>query len=129
MGAPVEDESPEEYTGFRRTPFGGEKRAVGEIAPEEIGNAVVHAVRSSGPCQVDDVFQSLNGVFGFNRTGREIRERWSEVVELLESNGRIVRRDEHLCCRSRGQAERQAESSPADTPPGSFLALRADTET
>lgn len=88
--------APEEYTGYRRTPADGEKRRVTEIAPEEIGNAVLDVLCSEGPSLAADVMQSLNDVFGFNRTGREIRERYQQVLDRLERNGRLVRQDEVL---------------------------------
>ena len=84
---------PDDYREFRRTPDGGEKRAVGEISPQEIGNAILHFLQSEGSSQEDDVFQMLNDVFGFNRTGREIRERYVNVLGLLTRHGRVVRRD------------------------------------
>ncbi|MFI7482505.1 DUF4011 domain-containing protein [Kocuria sp. M1R5S2] len=88
-----DDVEPDAWTGFRRTPPGGDKRAVTEIAPQELGNAVRHFLGAQGRGQQEDVFQMLNEVFGFNRTGREIRERYSAVLDLLERHGRIVRRD------------------------------------
>ncbi|KUG60124.1 hypothetical protein AVL61_09230 [Kocuria rosea subsp. polaris] len=88
--------TPDNYTGYRRTPADGEKRRVTEIAPQEIGNAVLDVLRSDGPSPVVDVMQALNDVFGFNRTGREIRERYQQVLDLMERDGRLVRQDEVL---------------------------------
>ncbi|GEO95183.1 DUF3320 domain-containing protein [Kocuria turfanensis] len=97
-----EDTAPEEYTGYRRTPADGEKRRVTEIAPQEIGNAVLDVLGSEGPSPAPDVMQFLNDVFGFNRTGREIRERYQQVLDLLERDGRLVRQDEVLAVSAAG---------------------------
>ncbi|MFI7495852.1 DUF3320 domain-containing protein [Kocuria sp. M4R2S49] len=43
-----EDMTPDDYAGYRRTPADGEKRRVTEIAPQEIGNAVLDVLRSDG---------------------------------------------------------------------------------
>jgi hypothetical protein len=88
--------TPDDRTGYRRTPADGDKRRVTEIAPQEIGNAVLDVLRSDGPSPAGDVMQALNDVFGFNRTGREIRERYQQVLDLMERDGRLVRRDEVL---------------------------------
>lgn len=37
--------------------------------------------------------QARNDVFGIHRTGREIRERYGKVLDLLERDGRVVRRE------------------------------------
>ncbi|GAA1772309.1 DUF3320 domain-containing protein [Kocuria aegyptia] len=91
-----EGTAPDDYTGYRRTPADGDKRRIIEIAPQEIGNAVLDVLRSEGTSPAGDVMQSLNDVFGFNRTGREIRERYEQVLHLLERDGRLVRQDEVL---------------------------------
>lgn len=91
-----EGTAPDDYTTYRRTPAEGEKRRVTEIAPQEIGNAVVGVLGAEGPSPDADVMQALNDVFGFNRTGREIRERYQQVLELMEREGRLVRQDEDL---------------------------------
>ncbi len=88
--------TPDEYTGYRRTSADGEKRRVTEIAPQEISNAVLDVLRSEGPSLTVDVMQALNDVFGFNRTGREIRERYGQVLDLMTGDGRLVRQDEVL---------------------------------
>lgn len=88
--------TPDDYTGYRRTPADGEKRRVTEIAPQEIGNALLDVLHSDGPSAAGDVMQALNDVFGFNRTGREIRERYQQVLDLMERDGRLVRQDEVL---------------------------------
>lgn len=88
--------TPDDYTGYRRTPADGEKRRVTEIAPQEIGNALLDVLHSDGPAAAGDVMQALNDVFGFNRTGREIRERYQQVLDLMERDGRLVRQDEVL---------------------------------
>jgi hypothetical protein len=88
--------TPDDCTGYRRTPADGEKRRVTEIAPQEIGNAVLDVLRSDGPSPAVDVMQALNDVFGFNRTGREIRERYEQVLDLMARDGRLVRRGEVL---------------------------------
>ncbi len=40
--------------------------------------------------------QFLADVFGFDRTGREIRERHQQVLAPLERDGTLVRQDEVL---------------------------------
>lgn len=88
--------TPDDYTGYRRTPADGEKRRVTEIAPQEIGNAVLDVLRCDGSSPAVDVMQALNDVFGFNRTGREIRERYEQVLDLMARDGRLVRQGEVL---------------------------------
>ena len=40
--------------------------------------------------------QALDDDLGFNRTGREIRERYEQVLDLMARDGRLVRQGEVL---------------------------------
>lgn len=69
---------------------------VSVVTPLLSAHHALDVLGSEGPSPAGDVMQALNDVFGFHRTGREIRERYEQVLDLLERDGRLVRQDEVL---------------------------------
>ena len=67
------------------------------IAPEEIGQALYHAVKDSFGISEDDAIKQACGLFGFERTGSTITDRIRGVVHqllsagILERNGVLLR--------------------------------------
>ena len=66
------------------------------IAPEEIGAALVHAVRVSYGIAPHDAVQEAVRLFGFKRAGRNIVERFRNVLDGLARDGVVVREGDLL---------------------------------
>ena len=66
-------------------------RKPGMIAPEEIGAALVHAVRVSYGIAPDDAVREAVRLFGFKRTGPNIVEHFRGVLDGLVHDGSLVR--------------------------------------
>ena len=71
-------------------------RKPGMIAPEEIGTALVHAVRVSYGIAPNDAVQEAVRLFGFKRAGRNIVERFRSVLDGLARDGVVVREGDLL---------------------------------
>ena len=65
-------------------------RHAGRIAPEEIGTALVHAVRVSYGIERTDAVQEVVCLFGFKRAGPKIVERFRQVLDQLVADGTLV---------------------------------------
>jgi very-short-patch-repair endonuclease len=76
------------YVRFRvPDPSGNEVRQVGDIALEEIGNAIVYIleVNRSAPC--DELVHETASLFGFERAGRIVSERIKMAIQVLAERG------------------------------------------
>ena len=60
------------------------------IAPEEIGTALVHAVRVSYGIEPADAVHEAIRLFGFKRAGPKIVERFRQVLDRLVADGALV---------------------------------------
>ena len=66
------------------------------IAPEEIGAALQHAVRSSFGIGEDGAITVASRLFGYQRVGSEIKTRFHAVVKDLVAAGVLQERGGHL---------------------------------
>ena len=80
----------------------GSLRNPARIAPEEIGTALVHAVRASFGIGPNDAVQEAVRLFGFKRAGQKIVVRFREVLDGLVAEGDLVREGELLQVPARG---------------------------
>ena len=74
----------------------GSLRNPARIAPEEIGTALVHAVRASFGIGPNDAVREAVRLFGFRRSGTNIAGRFREVLDGLVADGELVREGELL---------------------------------
>ena len=78
-------------------PQGG-LRQPDKIAPEEIGAALLHAVRVSHGIDEDGAIKEACRLFGFSRSGAKIVARFTDVLLDLVKNGQLERRSNQLHC-------------------------------
>ena len=71
-------------------------RKVDMIAPEEIGQALYHAVKDSFGISEDEAIAEACRLFGFRRTGARITSRVRQVLHKEISQGRLNRTGEQL---------------------------------
>ena len=67
------------------------------IAPEEIAQALCHAVNDSFGIGEDDVINEACRLFGFQRTGSKITGRIRTIVNQLLEDGKLQRTNGLLC--------------------------------
>lgn len=84
-----QDVDPAQYGRFRRTPA-DVSRGVSEIAPEEIGNAMLFVLSRDARMTKEDLIYETKELFGFSRAGRHIRERFEAVIDSLARRGRAT---------------------------------------
>ena len=61
------------------------------IAPEEVGVALIHAVRVSYGIAPEDAVREAVRLFGFKRGGQKIAKRFRQVLDRLVADGDLVR--------------------------------------
>ncbi len=61
------------------------------IAPEEIGAALVHAVRASYGIEPADAVTEATRLFAFKRAGPKIKKRFRQVLDQLVADGTLAR--------------------------------------
>ena len=66
------------------------------IAPEEIGVALIHAVRVSYGIAPTDAVREAIRLFGFKQAGRKIVERFTQVLDGVVEGGAVVREGDLL---------------------------------
>lgn len=66
------------------------KRAVEHIPPEEIGNALLFIAKYSIGINSESLLTETAKVFGFNRTGENVREAIQEVYQRMLSDRKLV---------------------------------------
>ena len=66
------------------------------IAPEEIGAALLHAVRASYGINANGAVAEASRLFGYKRTGPDIRSNFKKVLHRLIKVGVLEQRGEHL---------------------------------
>lgn len=64
------------------------RRAVDEVALEEIGNLLVHILRNSGAMPVGDAIRTAARMLGINRAGSDVQERIGLALERLVNEGK-----------------------------------------
>lgn len=80
----------EHYTGYRPRVEAGAV-AVDEISHHEIANALAAILRDQGEQAQEELIREVAGVFGYNRLGGRIRERFDAVIGWAEKSGHVVR--------------------------------------
>ena len=80
----------------RRDKAPAELRRVDMIAPEEIGAALLHAVRISYGIEADDAVVEASRLFGYKRTGSAIRERFRSTLDSLLAQAVLRETGGHL---------------------------------
>ena len=80
----------------RRDDAPAELRKVDAIAPEEIGTALLHAVRISYGIEADDALVEASRLFGFKRSGSIIRARFRSTLDSLLAEGVLRETAGHL---------------------------------
>ena len=83
---------PDSWTGFRRADVEG-TRGLDEIAPQEIRNAMVAAVREAHGLSDEDTLRETARVFGVGRLASKVRPRLEDVLDAAVREGRLVERD------------------------------------
>lgn len=91
----------------RRPAQGQSLRAIEHVAPEEIAEAVILVIRSSGGINHADLTRETARVFGYQRTGEKIEQTVTQVVADLVAAGRIVMRAGFLVFPSDGSSSAQ----------------------
>ena len=81
--------TPEEWTGFRRTPEGVE-RPLEHVPLREIVNAMVATTRASAGMNADELRRSVLAVFGGRRVTPSIGERLDAALHLGVRAGRLA---------------------------------------
>lgn len=80
---------PGQWRGYRTTPDGAD-RPIGDIAPEEIINAMADVCRRRA-LDTDSVLRETMGRFGISRMGSTVRERLDACMALAVRTGRLIR--------------------------------------
>ena len=86
----------------RRPAPGQTLRAIEHVPPEEIAEAAILVIRSSRGINDADLKRETARVFGYQRTGGEIEQMVTPVINDLVSDGRIVIRAGFLVIPSDG---------------------------
>lgn len=73
----------------RRPAFGQSLRAIEHVAPEEISEAAILAIRSSGGIGKDDLPRETARILGYQRTGEKIDHAIRRIITGLMNTGRI----------------------------------------
>ena len=71
-------------------------RQVAAIAPEEIREALLHAVRSSHGIGAGDVVREAARLFGFKRSGRKLQDGFQQELDHLRDDGVLEARGDYL---------------------------------
>ncbi len=69
-------------------------RKIEHIPPEEIESAILLIVRQAVGISVESLLVETARLFGFDRTGENIRTRLFKVYQLMRQNGSIVQNGE-----------------------------------
>ena len=76
----------------------GSLRQPDNIAPEEIGSALLQAIRASHGIDEDGAVKEACRLFGYKRVGAKIVARFRDILFDLVENGELERRGEQLHC-------------------------------
>ena len=74
-----------------RTPTDDCRRAVEQVHSAELELAIVNLIRDTGGITSDDATMHVARLYGWNRTGSEIRSRLGTTLEKLVANGALLR--------------------------------------
>jgi very-short-patch-repair endonuclease len=74
------------------------KRKVGHIPPEEIQACMLLIIRHEVGIGLDALLRVTANVFGFDRTGNDIRQRLLKECEVLQQRGAVTNVDGWLSC-------------------------------
>ena len=86
---------------FRRrdeVPHGSSLQHPDKIAPEEIGAALLQAIRASHGIDEDGAVTEACRLFGYKRGGAKIKARFRDILFDIVENGELERRGEQLHC-------------------------------
>lgn len=87
--------NPDAYTEFRRSPDG--LRAIEEIAPEELGNAMNHLAREANSVGQDELLRTTAELFGIKRmTGNVTRHLEAACAEAVDSGRLTLNEDRYF---------------------------------
>lgn len=85
----------DDWRNYRRTPDGVERK-LEHIAPEEIGNAILHIVEMSHSIELLELHRVVGEIFGFEKLTASVRKHLQRVVirlvdesKLIEADGRV----------------------------------------
>jgi hypothetical protein len=88
----------------------GTSREIAQIPDEEIEQAIVAILERAFSLSLDELTLQAARLFGFQRTGREIRERILAVVDSVAMSGNIqVTEDRVQLGRGKGSRHRTSE--------------------
>jgi hypothetical protein len=71
-------------------------RKIDLISPQEIGTALLHAVRASHGIDKTGAINEAARLFGFKRVGPSIRSRFKTVLDGLVEGGALTHQRQHL---------------------------------
>jgi len=81
--------SPDEYHDYRVGTDRDSKRAIDEIPPEELANAMVEVLVDFASCEHDVLFRETIRLFGLNTLTAKARQYLEYAVSVLRNSGRI----------------------------------------
>ena len=81
--------SPDEYRDYRVGTDRDSKRAIDEIPPEELANAMVEVLVDFASCEHDVLFRETIRLFGLNTLTAKARQYLEYAVSVLRNSGRI----------------------------------------
>ncbi len=87
------DAAPAEWTGFRPDP--AQSRAVEEISPVELGNAMAHACRETGGLAEEELFSEALALFGYKRRTEKAVAWLSLALREAVARGRLSQQGEY----------------------------------
>ena len=83
------DIDPREYRGYRVAADKDGKRAIDEIPPEELANAMYEVLVDFASCDRDVLFRETIRLFGFNTLTAKARQYLGYAFDILVKSGRV----------------------------------------
>ena len=80
---------PTDYHDYRVGTDRDSKRAIDEIPPEELANAMYEILVDFTSCDRDVLFRETIRLFGFNKLTEKARQHLEYAISVLQNSGRI----------------------------------------
>lgn len=87
---------PSEYTEFRVPQSDEQKRAIDDIAPQEIANAIVYVIKHQFGLERQDLIRETAKLFGYTRLGGVIEAAVDEGIACAKFKGLITQTDNKI---------------------------------
>lgn len=84
-------QSAESYQDYRGSQDSSSRRAIDEIPPEELANAMLEVLMDFNSCQQDTLYRETVKLFGFSTVTAKARKYLDFGMEALKKSGRIFK--------------------------------------